>query len=141
MRYFLLCLAAFVLLAVPAFANDWTPTSVTVTVDITSICNYMMTGDDIDFTGGTWTPGGGWTWLDSAIFFSWEANHACDLTAEFAAGTLWDDGLHLTIEGEADAHTETFGPGSGDEEWAVGLTGDYDVAPDTYDGTITLTCL
>jgi hypothetical protein len=131
MRYFLLSLAAFLLLAIPAFAaNDHC--DVTVTID--NQCYFDVTTGSLDFAGGTWDATTGWSFTAQDMNYNWWANYNATFTATWAPGT-WNAGLTLSIV----PGYENLGPGSGSSALSVDVSGTADVPAGNYDGIITMT--
>jgi len=138
MRYFLLCLAAFVLLAVPAFAGGTLgPTDVTVNVHVPKLCQFELTGlGGWDITpvltcdGFTFAAGYDINWQ------TW-ANHAIKLN--FVWGTAFNGSAYFTMGLPADIPAAT-GNHSGIATLTVAPIGNWwDTPQAVYTGIVTVT--
>jgi len=109
MRYFLLCLAAFVLFAVPAFAENTLPVTVDVTVKIVDLYWFDFTAPDVLFEPNATDMNNGKMFKDNAFTGDVRTNVIWKLYAAVPAYTGSLAGLVLSLERD-DADTD---PGTG----------------------------
>jgi len=129
MRYFLLCLAAFVLLAVPAFAVN--QAQVDITVNVPKVCDFTVQEIALVFD----LPNTCWPVTDPKIYDQILHFHVCCNTAgtlayEWLPAANWPANLALTMP---DFGPLAFGAGYchyyADAGWTVRMTATWPVAP------------
>jgi len=103
MRYILLTLAAFLLIAAPAFAANDTTGEVDVQLTINDIMDFDITNTSaITLTlSEVWTTG--WQGFDSDVAWSMECNEDWDCSVDIDDGTTedWDNSWLLRIGGSS----------------------------------------